>query len=140
MKLFCTVLFSFVMLAIAPACKKQVEEAKEDLVMLAMTNGKWKISWFKENGVNISDFDNYEFQYYNNYTVDATLLTTSATTRGNWGGDATSMTTSADFPLSAGNPLIKINGTWKILRNSWTYVEAEQTIGTNVKTMRLDKK
>ena len=29
MKLFCTVLFSFFLLAIAPACKKQVEEAKD---------------------------------------------------------------------------------------------------------------
>lgn len=140
MKLFYAFLLSFFILTISSACKKQVEEAQQDLVILAMTNGKWKISWFKENNVNISDFDDYEFQYYSNYTVDATKMATSTTTRGNWGGNASAMTTSADFPLAAGNPLIKINGTWKILRNSWTYVEAEQTNGTNVKTMRLDKK
>lgn len=140
MKLFSVFVFSFFVLAIGPSCKKQVEQAQEDLVIAAMTNGKWKISWFKENGVGISDFDNYEFQYYSNYTVDATNLSVPSTIRGNWGGNASTMTTSADFPLSAGNPLIKINGTWKILRNNWVYVEAEQTVGSVVKTMRLDKK
>lgn len=137
-KLLPFVLFSFILLTLNGACKKKVEQVQEDLVILAMTNGKWKISWFKENNVGISDFDGYEFQYYSDYTVDATK--DNITKRGNWGGNASAMTTSADFPASAGNPLLKINGTWKILRNSWIYVEAEQVIGSLTKTMRLDKK
>jgi hypothetical protein len=132
-----------VSLLIASAgCKKTIDDLtqqqQEDLVILAMTNGKWKMTWFKENNVNINDFDGYEFQYYSNYTVDATIGTD--TKRGNWGGSSATMTTSCDFPPSAGNPLLKINGTWNIIRNSWTYVEAQQVSGGITKMMRLDKK
>jgi hypothetical protein len=137
-KIFYLVLLSFSFLLTTSACKKKTEAVQQDLILEAMVNGKWKMSWFKENNVGIPDFDGYEFQYYRDYTVDATKDNT--TKRGNWSGSAAAMTTSADFPAAVGNPLLKINGTWRILRNSWTYVEAEQIIGALVKTMRLDKK
>jgi hypothetical protein len=125
------------------SCKKSIadikEEAQQDLVVAAMTNGSWKMTWFKENAVAINDFDNYEFKYYSNYTVDGIDPSGNKKT-GNWGGSSATMTTFCDFSASAGNPLLKINGTWKILRNSWTYVEAEQIVGNLTKNMRLDKK
>ena len=48
------------------------------------------------------------------------------------------MTTWADFPGSP-NPISLINGTWNITKSGWTYVEATQINGTEVKTLRLDK-
>ena len=48
------------------------------------------------------------------------------------------MTTWANFS-AAPNPIALINGTWNITKNSWTYVEASQTNGSEIKTLRLDK-
>ncbi|HPG12323.1 MAG TPA: hypothetical protein PLU37_12380 [Chitinophagaceae bacterium] len=119
-------------------CKKTIDNIQEDLVIKAMTNGQWKITSFTLNSTNISsDFSNYKFQYYSNKTVDAIKNGTVEKT-GNWDGNAEMMTTWANFS-SPPYPLGLINGTWHIDRNSWTYVEATQTNGSDVKTMRLDK-
>lgn len=120
------------------SCKKSIENIQQDLVIKAMTDGKWKVSNFTVNGNNItSDFASYRFQYFSNKTVDA--INNNVTERtGTWDGDATTMTTYANF-TSAAHPLILINGSWKIDRNSWTYVEATQIVGTETRVMRLDK-
>lgn len=103
-----------------------------------MTNGQWVITSFTDNGNNItSSFSSYKFQYYSNKTVDAIKNGTVEIT-GTWDGSATTMTTSANFP-GATSPLDLINGTWHIDDNSWTYVAASQTNGSEIKTMRLDK-
>lgn len=119
------------------SCKKAVQNIQEDLVIKAMTDGQWKVTSFTLNGSAItSDFSNYRFKYYSNKTVDA-LNNGTVERTGNWDGDASSMTTYANF-TGASYPLNLINGSWKITRNSWTYVEASQT-GTDTKIMRLDK-
>ena len=119
-------------------CKKAVEQAQEDLVLQAMTDGQWAITNFKDNGTNISaDFSSYRFKYYSNKTVDAINNGTVEAT-GTWDGNATTMTTSANFS-SAGYPLNLINGSWHIDNNSWTFVVASQVIGSETKNMRLDK-
>ena len=120
------------------SCKKAKESIYEDLVIKAMTNGQWVVTSFTLNGTNItSDFSGYKFQYYSNKTVDAIKNGTVEKT-GTWDGNASTMTTSANFP-SAVNPLLMINGNWSIVNNSWTFVVATQTVGTDVKNMRLDK-
>ena len=125
-----TVLFS--------GCKKAVEDIKQDLVIQAMTDGQWGVTSFTQNGNNITaDFSAYKFKYYSNKTVDA-IKNGSVEMTGTWDGDAASMTTWANFN-SPPYPLNLINGSWHIDRNSWTYVEATQTSGTETKTMRLDK-
>lgn len=119
-------------------CKKTVEQVQEDLVIKAMTDGKWKVTNFTLNSDNITaDFTFYRFKYYSNKTVDA-LNSGAVEKTGTWDGNASTMTTSANF-ITPGFPLSLINGNWKITRNSWTYVEATQTVGTDTKTMRLDK-
>ena len=119
------------------SCKKAVQNIQEDLVIKAMTDGQWKVTSFTLNGNNITtDFTNYRFKYYSDKTVDA-INNGSLEKKGNWDGDANSMTTSANFN-SPVYPLNLINGSWTITRNSWTYVEAYQN-GTDTKTMRLDK-
>ena len=120
------------------SCKKKVEDIKEDLVIKAMTDGKWKVSNFTVNGSSVSaDFTNYRFKYYSDKTVDAINNTVTEKT-GTWDGDAATMTTSASF-TGAVYPLSLINGNWHIERNSWTFVEATQVSGSDTKFMRLDK-
>lgn len=123
---------------ILPGCKKAIEQIQEDLVLKAMTDGEWKITSFTLNGNTITaDFASYKFKYFSNKTVNAINNGTVERT-GNWDGNATAMTTWANF-AGAPYPLSLINGTWHIDRNSWTFVEASQTNGTETKTMRLDK-
>lgn len=120
------------------SCKKTIEKIQEDLVIKAMTDGQWKVTLFTLNGNNITnDFNNYRFKYYSNKTVDAINSGTVEKT-GTWDGNAENMTTWATF-TGAAYPLVLINGSWKITRNSWTYVEATQVIGSDTKVMRLDK-
>ena len=128
----------FLIAAVFANCKRTVEKIGEDLVIKAMTDGQWKITKFTQNGTDItSNFSTYKFQYYSNKTVDA--INSGITERtGNWDGNATAMTTWANFP-GAPNPILLINGTWNITKNSWTYVEATQTNGAETKTLRLDK-
>ena len=127
----------FLILSLA-SCKKAIENAQEDLVIKAMTDGRWTVSNFTVNGNNITtDFTNYRFKYYSNKTVDAINVTVVEKT-GTWDGDAATMTTSANF-TGATHPLSLINGSWHIDRNGWTYVEATQVVGSETKVMRLDK-
>ncbi|MEO6612366.1 MAG: hypothetical protein ABIT05_06495 [Chitinophagaceae bacterium] len=119
-------------------CTKTKEQIAEDLVVKAMTDGQWHITNFVNNGTNITaDFTNYKFQYYSNRTVDA-INNGSVEKTGTWNGDATAMTTYANF-VSPAYPLNLINGTWHIDRNSWTFVEATQTVGTEIRVMKLEK-
>lgn len=128
----------FFLIVLLAGCKKAVENIQEDLVIKAMTDGQWKITSFTQNGANITaDFALYHFKYYSNKTVDAIKNSTVEKT-GTWDGDASSMTTWANF-ISPPYPLNLINGSWHIDRNSWTYVEATQVNGSETKTMRLDK-
>jgi hypothetical protein len=119
-------------------CKKTMQNAQEDLVILAMTDGQWGVTSFTQNGNNITtDFASYKFKYYSNKTVDAIKNGTVEKT-GTWDGNASTMTTWANF-TSPPYPLDLINGSWHIDRNSWTYVEATQVAGTETRIMRLDK-
>jgi hypothetical protein len=129
----------FILIIALVACKKSVTQTtQEDLVIKAMTDGQWKVTNFINNGTIISaDFTTYKFKYYSNKTVDAINNGTIEKT-GSWDGNSANMTTSANF-TGAIYPLNLINGNWLITRNSWTFVEASQTNGSDVKTMRLDK-
>lgn len=135
MKKLVTLFLGIVLLG---SCKKTIEKVGEDLIIKAMTDGQWVITKFTQGGNDItSSFNGYKFQYYSNKTVDAILNGVKDKT-GNWDGNATAYTTWVDFPGST-TPISLINGTWNITKNSWTYVEATQTTGTEVKTLRLEK-
>ena len=135
MKQLILILLGFVLL---PGCKKTVENIAEDAILKAMTDGQWVITNFTSNGTDLTpDYTGYKFQYFKNYTVDA-IKNGSVEKTGSWQGDASSMNISAQFPNAAA-PLSLINGTWHITDNSWTYVKATMTIGSEVRTLRLDK-
>jgi hypothetical protein len=135
MKKFCIALLLVISVT---SCKKAIENAARDFVLEAMTNGQWSITRFTQNGNDItSGFAGYSFQYYKNETVDA-IKNGVVEKTGTWKGDANSMSISASFN-NAGTPLVLINGTWKITKNSLSYVEAEMSTGSEIKTLRLDK-
>ncbi len=117
-------------------CKKSA--IQEDLVILAMTNGQWKMTSFVEGGTDrTADFASYRFKYNTNNTVDA-IRNGLIEKSGTWNGSASTMSIFAEF-LNASQPLIVINGNWNITRNGWTFVEANQTVNGQLKTLRLDK-
>jgi hypothetical protein len=118
------------------SCKKAIEKKAQDMVMDAMTNGEWIVEQYMEGSNNISSqFLNYYFKFNSNGTVTGTINSTS--TEGTWTGNATDYTITSDFP-SAGDPLKKLNGVWKIKDSYWDYVKAEMPTsgGTNVLTLR----
>lgn len=119
-------------------CKKAIVNTQQDLVLMAMTSGQWKITSFTLNGNNISsDYSTYRFKYHNNKTVDA-IKNGAIEQTGQWDGNATNQTTWANF-TGAAYPINLINGTWNIVNNSWTHVTASQNNGSETKTMRLEK-
>lgn len=132
------ILFLSTILLLFISCKKLKEKIEQDAVISAMTDGQWVITSFTDNGLNMTgSFSSYKFQYYSNKTVDA-INNGVVEKTGTWDGNANTMTTWANFP-GATSPLSLINGTWHIDDNSWTFVVASQTNGSEAKTMRLDK-
>lgn len=130
-------IYLLLMMVLLFSCKKK-SAIQEDLVILAMTTGQWKMTSFTEGGVDrTADFASYRFKYYSNNTVDA-IRNGSVEKTGAWNGSASTMSIYADFP-NATQPLTLINGNWNISRNGWTFVEANQTLNGQQKTLRLDK-
>jgi len=126
---FCISLFS---------CHKIVENAAQNAILDAMTDGQWVVTSFTTNGTDItSDFTGYKFQYNRDYTVNA-IKNGAIEKTGTWQADAAAMNITGNFP-NAVNPLLLINGVWHITDNGWTYVKATMTVGSETRTLRLDK-
>jgi hypothetical protein len=132
MKTFLTLLL-FVAFA---SCSK--EQIQTNAVISAMTNGQWKVVNFMNGNTNMtSDFSVYKFQFKTNLSVDAINNNTVEKT-GTWNADANARTITSNF-TNASNPLMLLNGTWKITNNSWNFVEASQTVNNELRTLRLEK-
>ena len=131
---------SFVVVAVIllSGCHKIIEQKAQDAIVKAMTQGQWEITNFTSNGTDMTaNFSGYTFQYFENYTVNAIKNGTVEKT-GTWQGDVNTMSISANFP-NAVDPLLLLNGTWHITENSWTYVKATMTVGSEIRTLSLDK-
>lgn len=128
----------FLLMCSLGSCKKFIESAQEDAVIKAMTDGQWRVTKFTRDATDVTpNFGNYKFQFRENETVEAINNGTTETT-GSWKGNADAKTIASNFP--SGNATISLlNGTWNITKNSWTYVEATQTVNNEVRTLRLDK-
>jgi hypothetical protein len=125
-------------LTLLAGCKKTIEKKAEDAILKAMTDGQWVLTSFTSNGIDITaDFSAYKFQFFDNYTVNA-IKNGAIEKTGDWQGDVNSMSISANFP-AVSNPLLLLNGTWHITDYSWTYVTATMTVGSEVRTLRLEK-
>jgi hypothetical protein len=120
------------------SCKKSIENAKENAIVSAMTDGEWVLTSFTLDETDItSQFNPLRFKFYANNTVDA-INTGAVVKSGTWQGDIGKMSISANFN-GAENPLQYLNATWHIDNNSWTYVVASVDDSGHRKTMRLEK-
>src|SRR6478609_5333399 len=127
--------FIVIILVLLAGC---IKKKQEDLVVNAMVEGQWKVTKFIKGSSEITpDFATYKFQFKTNFTVDAINNGTVEKT-GSWNADATSQTITSNFS-NATNPLALLNGTWLITNNSWTWVEASQTVNGELRNLRLDK-
>lgn len=119
-------------------CEKAIESTQEDLVIKAMTNGQWKVTTFRRDNNDVTgSFSPYVFQFRTDKTVEA-ITNGTIEHKGTWEGNAGNKTIASSF-TNANATLQLLNGTWNITKNSWTYVEATQTVNGEVRTLRLDK-
>lgn len=129
-------LYPIILLAVLLGCKK--EKTAENIVIQAMVNGQWKVTNFNKGGTDLTaNFASYKFQFKSDFTVDA-INNGSVEKTGLWNADATTQSITSNF-TNAVNPVGLLNGTWLITNNSWTWVEAKQTLNGELMTLRLDK-
>ena len=120
-------------------CKKFIESAQENLVVKAMTDGQWKVTRFKRDTTDVTaGFAPYLFQFRADNTVEA-LNNNAVESKGSWTADAAARTIASSFNGNAAAALQLLNGTWIITNNSWSFVEATQTVTGEVRTLRLEK-
>ena len=121
------------------SCKKIIEATQENIVIKAMTGGQWRVTQFKRDTVNVTtSFAPYLFQFRADNTVEA-IANNAVESKGSWNADAAARTIASSFNGTASATLQLLNGTWTITSNSWTFVEATQTVNNEVRTLRLDK-
>ncbi|MBY0477870.1 MAG: hypothetical protein K2Q24_09515 [Chitinophagaceae bacterium] len=125
-------------------CKKAIkqtqEEIAETLIVKAITDGRWTVTTYYVDGTDYkSGFDSYEFQFKTNRTVDA-VKNSSTESTGNWNEDRVNFAIIADYPPTASLVLQTLDGTWKIVDSTWTWVKATQTINGKLVTLELTKK
>jgi hypothetical protein len=111
---------------------------QEDLVVKAMTDGQWRVTSFKRDNNDVTaGFSTYTFQFKEDKTVEA-INNGSVESKGTWNGNAEIKTITSSFNNASATVML-LNGTWKITNNSWTFVEATQSVNNEVRTLRLDK-
>ena len=122
-------------ISVAHCSKKEVQQ---NIIIQAMTNGRWVVQHFTENTLDVStEFTTYEFQFYENGTVQS--ISGSVITNGTWTANPDARTISSIFPT--GNDTLKrLNDTWKIFNNSYTLVEANPSSPTRTAYLKLIKK
>jgi hypothetical protein len=132
------VVAGFFALIVSMSCKKAIEKKAQNMIMDAITNGVWIVEQYYEGSNNISSqFLNYNFQFYENGTVTGSINGT--VTSGTWVPNASDYTINSQFP-SAGDPIKKLNGLWKIKDSDWDYVKAEMVTANGTNVLYLRKK
>jgi hypothetical protein len=130
-------LLVFILLTISLCfgCSKSIES---NIIINAMTNGRWIVEQFKENNLDYTaQFDSYEFQFEDNGTITAFKINNS--TSGIWIADIPTRTIFAKFPIT-NDTLKKLNDTWKVYNNTLTIVEANPTNMNRTAYLKLIKK
>lgn len=121
------------------SCKKTIDQQKEDYLLSVMTNGRWYLESYVENGTdNWVDFLGYEFQFYENEKIEAYSLM-SAPQTGTWKGDIDKLTITVNFG-STNEVLKRLNYVWQYLDNRIGLVIAETTTPSGKISIRLRKK
>ena len=117
-------------------CSK--EDVQKDIILKAMTNGRWIVSTFTETGSDFSTaFTPWEFQFSENETVQAINGTTTIT--GSWTANVDARTITAAFP-PGDTTVARLNDTWLIYNNTFTLVEANPLNTARNAYLKLNKK
>ena len=88
-------LLTTILIISTTSCKKAVEQAKEEAVIGAITDGTWYVSKFTQSATDITaSFAGWEFVYYSNNTSSANKVG-SASIAGTWSGDAATLSFTA---------------------------------------------
>lgn len=125
------------MILLGSSCRKLIEDKQKDLFLSVMTGGQWHVEKYMEGTVTETDiFTGYNFQFREDGTVLG--ISDSATTPGSWAGDISNYSIKSNFP-DAGDPLKKLNGTWKITDSQMDYVRAEMTTVQGKMILQLRK-
>lgn len=121
------------------ACKKAVQEAKEDFVVNLIVNNLWTVSNFTEGPATITgQFADYEFKFNRDLSVFGRKAGQPDAV-GTWQGDAAAMTITSAFPAGPA-PLNKLTGVWNITRTTLSSVRATRTEGGTILNLELQKK
>ena len=121
-------------------CKKIKEDIARRFIIDAMTSGLWIVQVFKDNNEDITaNFRDYEFQFRDNGKVYAIKTATAEQVTGTWEGNVNDLTIFSNFP-GAGEPLLRLNDTWKIINNTMKLVEAQPFSTSRSAYLKLVKK
>jgi hypothetical protein len=133
---FLAILFFFSVLS----CKKAIEKQAENAIVQAITTGHWYVEQYKRDTVDVTgDFFGYEFQFYQNGSVDG-LMGTTLKGSGTWSADISSYSITSAFPVAAGDTLTRLNYTWKITDSYVDYVVANTVTANGTNILHLRKK
>jgi hypothetical protein len=119
------------------SCKKYIEQQQQNALVSLVTNGTWIVTRYLNNGTDITgSFSGYVFKFNSNGTVSGT--NSGLAEQGTWSGDVNTRTITSEFP-GAGDPLQKLNHTWKITDSYPDSVAANTTIDTTTNVLNLRK-
>lgn len=117
-------------------CSK--EDVQKDIILKAMTSGRWVVSTFTETGSDFTaEFTPWEFQFFENETVQA--INGGTTITGSWTANVDARTITATFP-SGDATVTRLNDTWLIYNNTFTLVEANPLNTARNAYLKLNKK
>lgn len=140
LRVYSVLLLLFVFSAGALQCKKVKEDLGKKFIIDAMTSGLWIVHTFTDENVDITaDFTGYEFQFKDDGKVFAIKTATSEQTTGTWEGNVNDLTIFSNFS-GAGDPLQRLNDTWKITNNTTKLVEAQPFNSGRLAYLKLVKK
>ncbi len=121
-------------------CKKVKEDIGKRFIINAMTSGLWMVQVFTDDNADITaNFDGYEFQFKEDGKVFAIKTATTEQVMGTWEGNVNDLTIFSNFP-GAGEPLQRLNDTWKITNNTTKLVEAKPFNTSRIAYLKLVKK
>lgn len=112
-----------------PSCKKYIQQQEQKAAMAIITDGVWYVDQYLQNDSAITaSFSGYLFKFDANGVVTGTR--DSISVKGVWSASIASRSIISNFP-TAGDPVKKLNETWKITDSNATYVAASSTDSTN---------
>ena len=124
--------------------KNQAEQqAVTDQLVSFIATGQWKMTSFVAGSTDMTaSFSNYKFQFKTDLTVDAILINSGTVDKtGTWNASVTSQTITSNF-TNANATLTLLNGIWTVTNTSnstQVFVQAKQTVGGQLYTLRLDR-